>query len=108
MLTISIWHHYLIFGSFAAAIAGILLLFLPKLTHTPEPLEATEWILLLMSFAYWSVYCSATLLQPLCLSDWDILRLSLKITAIITYFLTVACILSLPLHRLAMSRQVEE
>lgn len=94
--------------SSVAAIVGVILLLIPRLTHTEDGLDATERVLLIMSFTYWLVHCAATSIERLTVLDWEAFHLSLKLTAAITYFLTVACVISLPLHRFAMSQQVEE
>lgn len=101
-----IWHDVLIFLSFIACIAGLLLLSDTKQTQADE-LEETEQILFRMSFSYWMVYCIAVGIQKIALPDWEILLLSLKLTAALSYFLTFACIVCLPLHRFAV-RQVQE
>ena len=100
-----IWHDCLIFLSFTACIAGLVLLSDTK-TQASE-LEETEEVLFRMSFSYWMVYCVAVGIQKIALPDWEILLLSLKLTAALSYFLTFACIVCLPLHRLAV-RHVEE
>lgn len=100
------WHDAIVVLSFAASIAGLVLL--SDITDWQgNELEETEAILLRMSFAYWLVYCVAVGIQKLALPDWEILLLSLKITTALSYFLTFACILCLPLHRFAV-RHVEE
>ncbi len=100
------WHDYLVLISFAACIAGLLLLSNDNPTQADD-LEETEQTLFSMSFSYWMVYCLALGIQKICLPDWDIVLMSLRLTAALSYFLTFACILSLPLHRLAV-RQVED
>lgn len=97
-------HDYLVLVSFVAAIAGFFLALTAK--KSKEPLEATERVLLMMSFTYWIVYCLAQGLQKIPLPDWEILVLGLKFTALIAYFLTFASIVCLPLHRIA-SQQVD-
>jgi hypothetical protein len=67
----------------------------------------TEQILLKMSFSYWLVYCIAFGIGKIGLSNLEGLTTSLKITTALSYFLTFSCILSLPLHKLAV-RQIEE
>ena len=99
-------HDFLVFLSSIACIAGLILLSDSKQNSVDE-LEQTEEILLRMSFTYWLVYCIAVGIQKITLPDWEILLLSLRITSALSYFLTFACILCLPLHRLAV-RQVEE
>lgn len=100
------WHDYLVLISFAACIVGLWLLSDSNQTQADE-LEETEQILFRMSFTYWIVYCVAVGIQKLALPDWEILLLSLRLTAALSYFLTFACIVCLPLHRFAV-RQVEE
>lgn len=104
-MQVFVWHHYLVFLSSLAAIAGF---FLAYTANKPqdELLEPTERVLFLMSFAYWMVYCVAFGLQKLPLPDWEILVLSLKFTTLISYFLTFASIVCLPLYRIA-SQQVD-
>ncbi|MBV9385518.1 MAG: hypothetical protein JOZ78_03715 [Chroococcidiopsidaceae cyanobacterium CP_BM_ER_R8_30] len=105
MLNLS-WHDYLVLISFVACIAGLFLMFNGSQAQADE-LEATEQALLSMSFSYWIVYCVAIGVQKICLPEWDLVLLSLKLTAAFSYFLTFACILSLPLSRLAV-RHVED
>ena len=99
------WHDYLLLISFAACIAGLWLLFDSK--HQADDLEDTELTLFRMSFSYWMVYCLALGTQNFVLADWDIVLLNLRLTAALSYFLTFACILCLPLHRFAV-RQIED
>jgi hypothetical protein len=101
-----IWHDFLVFLSFIACIAGLVLLSDTKQNQVSE-LEETEQILFRMCFTYWLVYCVALGIQKIALPDWEILLLSLKITAALSYFLTFACVVCLPLHRLAV-RRVED
>lgn len=100
------WHDYLVLTSFIACIAGLFLLSDANKVQTDD-LEETEQILFRMSFTYWMVYCVAVAIQNMTLPDWEIVLLSSKITAALSYFLTFACILCLPLHRFAV-RHVEE
>lgn len=101
-----IWHEVLVFLSFNACIAGLFLLSSDRQTQANE-MEETEQILFRMSFTYWIVYCVSVASQNIIPADWETLLLSLKLTAALSYFLTFACILCLPLHRFAI-RQVEE
>ena len=101
-----IWHDYLVLISFAACVTGMFLLSDDNQTQADD-LEETEQTLFKMSFAYWMVYCVAFGIQKIALPDWEILLLSLKLTAALSYFLTFSCIVCLPLHRFAV-RQVEE
>ncbi|MBV8885442.1 MAG: hypothetical protein JO235_15805 [Chroococcidiopsidaceae cyanobacterium CP_BM_RX_35] len=105
MLNLS-WHDYLVLISFAACIAGLLLMSNGNQAPADE-LEATERALLSMSFSYWMVYCVAVGIQKMCLPEWELVLLSLKLTAAFSYFLTFACVLSLPLSRFAV-RHVED
>ena len=100
------WHDYLVLLSFAACVTGLFLLSDGKKTQADD-LEETEETLFRMTFAYWMVYCVAFGIQKIALPDWEILLLNLKITAALSYFLTFACVLCLPLHRFAV-RQVED
>lgn len=105
MLNLS-WHDYLVLISFAACVTGLCLISDDKQTQVND-LEETEETLFKMSFTYWMVYCAAFIIQKITPPDWEILLLSLKLTAALSYFLTFACIVCLPLHRFAV-RQVED
>ena len=100
------WHDYIVLISFIACITGLLLLSDANQTQAND-LEETEQILFRMSFAYWMVYCIAVGIQIALPNDWEIPLLSLKLTTALSYFLTFACVVCLPLHRFAM-RQVED
>ncbi|ARV58576.1 hypothetical protein BZZ01_07930 [Nostocales cyanobacterium HT-58-2] len=100
-----ICHDFFVLVSFVACIAGLLLLWERK--QEKNDTEQTERILFRMSFSYWLVYCVAFAIQKIVLPDWDTLMMSLKITAALSYFLTFSCIVSLPLHKLAV-RHVED
>lgn len=99
------WHDYLMTFSFFAAIAGIALLFSTNQAYESD-WEITDRVLMLMTFTYWLVYCVAVGLQHLILPQWEVLLWSVKLTAILAYLLTAACVLSLPLHRVSI-RQPE-
>lgn len=105
MLSLAL-HENLVILSFAACIAGLWLLSNGNKTQENE-LEETEQTLFKMSFTYWLVYCIAFGMQKIAPNEWEIVLLSLKLTAALSYFLTFACVVCLPLHRLAV-RQVEE
>ena len=100
-----ICHEFVVAVSFVACIAGLLLL----LDRQPgkDEVEETERILSRMSFSYWLVYCVAFAIQKIVLPDWETIMMALKITTTLSYFLTFSCIVSLPLHKLAV-RHVEE
>ncbi|MBE9227021.1 hypothetical protein IQ264_16455 [Phormidium sp. LEGE 05292] len=97
------WHDYLLLASFIASIAGLWLINSNKPTQVNER-EETERSLFLMIFTYWMVYCVADFAQKLQLPNWDILLMSLQITAAISYFLTVCCVIILPLHRFSLQQ----
>lgn len=97
------WHDYLITASFFAAIAGIILLLSNRKTNSDA--EATNHSLMLMTFAYWLVYCVTFGLQKIICPDWELLITSVKLTSVLAYILTFACVLSLPLHQVA-TRQI--
>jgi sensor domain CHASE-containing protein len=99
------WHIYLMILSVFAAIAGLALL-LDKNHPFKDDAEGTERVLLMMSFTYWLVHCLAIGAQRLILPEWETLMLSVKLTGLLAYLLTFACVLSLPLHKVAV-RQME-
>ena len=98
------WHDYLVIASFFAAVAGIGLLSVDKVTSSDA--EATNDMLMLMAFAYWLVYCVTFGLQKIICPDWELLITSVRLTSVLAYILTFACVLSLPLHQVA-TRQTE-
>ncbi len=104
MVNIS-WHDYLLMVSFVAAIAGIVLLKTDK-SPTKDEFEEADHMLILMSFAYWLVYCASFALQKVISADWETMLLSIKLTGVIAYLLTASCVLSLPLNRISV-RQPE-
>ncbi|MFB2836792.1 hypothetical protein [Floridanema evergladense] len=97
------WHDYLLLASFIGSIVGLWLINSDKPTQGNE-IEETERSLFLMIFTYWMVYCIADFAQKLQLPNWDILVMSLQITAAISYFLTVCCVIILPLHRFSLQQ----
>jgi hypothetical protein len=99
------WHDYLTILSFFASIAGIALLFKGSQANESD-WEITDRVLMLMTFTYWLVYCTTTGLQYVILPQWEVLLWSMKLTSVLAYLLTAACVLSLPLHRVAI-RQPE-
>ncbi|MGL5804008.1 MAG: hypothetical protein ACRC2R_04245 [Xenococcaceae cyanobacterium] len=101
-----IWHDYLILTSLFACVAGLWLLSGNKQAQ-PNELDDTEETLFKMTFAYWLVYCVAVGVLKLDLpQEWQIVQ-SVKLTAIFSFLLTCACILSLPLHKLTVRRIAE-
>ncbi|WP_017652452.1 hypothetical protein [Fortiea contorta] len=98
-------HEVVVTVSFFACVLGLILLWGGELQK--DDVEETERILFRMSFSYWLVYCFAFGIEKLVLPHWEMLQMTLKITAALSYFLTFSCILSLPLHRFA-ARRVEE
>lgn len=97
-------HEFVVAISFVACIVGLLLL---RDKQGQDEAEATEKVLLRMSFTYWLVYCIAFGIQKIVLPTWEGLIMTLKITTALSYFLTFSCILSLPLHKFAV-HEVEE
>ncbi len=100
------WHDYLLLVSFIASIAGLGLIHSSKQAQVNEQ-EETERSLFLMIFAYWMVYCVTDFAQKLPLPDFEILMMSLKITATLSYLLTSCCILALPLHRFSLQQAMK-
>jgi uncharacterized membrane protein len=98
-------HDFFVLLSFMACIAGLLLLWERK--QQKDEAEETERILFRMSFSYWLVYCVAFAIQKIVLPDWETVMMSLRITAALSYFLTFSCVVSLPLHKLAV-RHVQD
>lgn len=99
------WHDYLTILSFFASIGGLALLFSGN-PAAESDWEITDRVLLLMIFTYWLVYCVSAGIQPLILPQWEVLLWSVKLTGVLAYLLTAACVLSLPLHRVS-TRQSE-
>lgn len=95
------WHDYLLLISFIGCIAGVWLTTTGKQAQLNEA-EETERMLFLMTFTYWMVYCVTDGIQKLQLPEWDILLMSLQITATISYFLTFCCVTIMPLHRFSL------
>ena len=100
------WHNLLMIFSFGACITGLLLLIDTKSDKVNE-LEESEQILFRMTFTYWTVYCVCAGLQKIGLPEGEIVLMSVNIAAALSYFLTFACVLCLPLHRFSV-RQVEQ
>jgi hypothetical protein len=98
-------YELLLLVSLIASIAGLVLLDNAKDTQADD-IEDAERSLLMMTFGYWMLHCIAVGLQKVILPDWEIVLINLKITAALSYLLTFACVLSLPLHRMSV-RQVE-
>ncbi|TAF02481.1 MAG: hypothetical protein EAZ77_18815 [Nostocales cyanobacterium] len=98
-------HEFVVAVSFVACISGLWLL--RDEAEQKQEVEATEEILLRMSFAYWLVYCIAFGIEKMVLPNWEGLTMTLKITTALSYLLTFSCILSLPLHKFAV-HEVEE
>ncbi|MEG4117415.1 hypothetical protein QUA43_08065 [Microcoleus sp. N9_B4] len=100
------WHDYLVMVSFVASIAGLVLLGDRKSQPTDDR-TLSEEILIKMSFVYSIVYSMSALGLKLHLPEDSWLLLSLKLSTVLSYLLTVSSILSLPLQRMAV-RQVED
>ncbi|MBW4549746.1 MAG: hypothetical protein KME35_01275 [Aphanocapsa sp. GSE-SYN-MK-11-07L] len=101
------WHDYLLAASAIAAIAGLGLLFERKQSESISERRATSETLLRMTFVYWIVYCLAVGLQRFDLPDINGLAVSLKLTALFSYFLTFSSLLCLPLHHFEARRQTQ-
>ncbi|WP_009630007.1 hypothetical protein [Synechocystis sp. PCC 7509] len=100
------WHNLLMIFSFCACITGLSLLIDTK-SDKVNDLQESEQILFRMTFSYWMVYCVCFGLQKLGLPENEIVLMSINITAALSYFLTFACVLCLPLHRFSV-KQVEQ
>ena len=104
------WHDYLVMVSCVASIAGLVLLGDRTATDSPHPADEkalNEEILIKMSFTYSIVYSISALGLNFPLPEDSIVLLSLKFSTVLSYLLTAASILSVPLQRMAV-RQVEE
>lgn len=105
-----VWCDFVVAVSFVACIVGLALLWekkKPDNKQQKDEAQATEEILFRMSFSYWLVYCIAFGIEKIVLPHWEAIHMTLKITTALSYFLTFSCIVSLPLHKLAV-RQVQE
>ncbi len=107
-----LWHDWVLLSS---TIACTVALWLLSFRYKNDDLDVSELILLRLTFSYWLVYCFASVIQRFVMSmfqltewdtlEWDILGLSLKLTAVVSYLLTFACVLTLPFHHLIASRR---
>lgn len=95
------WHDYLVMVSFAASVAGLVLLGDRKSKPTDDR-TLSEEMLIQMSFTYWIVYCISVAGLKLHLPEDSWLLLSLKLSTVLSYLLTASSILSLPLQRMAV------
>jgi hypothetical protein len=100
------WHESFIVVSCFAAIAGLALSIWNRNSAT-DAIEAADNMLIMMSFAYWLVYCIAMGLQKLMRPEWEIAIMSIKVTGVVAFLLTASCILSLPLNRISAHQEVE-
>lgn len=104
------WYEMFLGFSFIAAAVGLSLLLIKGKqpdANEANDMEETEETLLKMTFVYWMVYCIANSLQKIILPDWEDVLITLRLTALLAYFLTFSCVLSLPLHHLELRRQAE-
>ena len=99
------WHDYSVMISAIASIAGVVLVTTNK-QPAKDDVEASHYMLLLMTFAYWLVYCAAFVGQKLISPQLEAVLLSVRLTGVIAFLLTASCILSLPLNRASL-RQME-
>ena len=97
------WHDYLMMLSFVSAIAGLALLLLEKAGSETDA-EVADRVLLMMTFAYWLVYCASAVALRLVQPEWETVLLSVKLTGVLSYLLTATCVLSLPLHRVSVQQ----
>ncbi|MEG3850782.1 hypothetical protein QT971_26995 [Microcoleus sp. herbarium19] len=98
------WHDYLVVVSFAASIAGLILLGDSRNSGAADDRTLSEEILIKMSFTYWTVYCISVFALKLHIPEDNWLLHSLKLTTVLSYLLTASSILSLPLQRMAVRR----
>ncbi|MEA5571521.1 hypothetical protein [Calothrix sp. UHCC 0171] len=98
-------HEIFVAISAIACMAGLALLWSRK--PSDDETEATESILLKMSFSYWLVYCVAFGVQKLIVPDWENVTGTLRLTTTLSYLLTFSCIVCLPLHKFAV-HEIEE
>jgi hypothetical protein len=99
------WHDYLMLLSFVAAIAGLFLL--ADKNASKDEREIVDRILFRMVFAYWLVHCVVFVLKPCISEDWEFVCLSVRFTSVMSYLLTLTCILSMSLHRFSSRRQTQ-
>lgn len=101
------WQDAVVICSFFAAVTGLFWLLRDKNDgYEYDDRQATERMLLIMSFGYWTLHCLSTGVVKIGLPLWEDLLFGLKVTALISYLLTFACVLSLPLNRVS-TKQVE-
>jgi hypothetical protein len=100
------WHDMLVILSAAASVGGLVLIKTDK-SPAKDPLEAADRMLIMMSFAYWLVYCGAFGLQKVISPQWETALLSVKLTGVIAFLLTASCVLSLPLNRVSAGQELE-
>ncbi|MDJ0798217.1 MAG: hypothetical protein QNJ51_15590 [Calothrix sp. MO_167.B12] len=93
-------HDIVVAISFIACIIGLALLW--NQNQHDNDLEATETVLLRMSFSYWLVYCMAFAIQKIVSPELESLLMMLKMTTVLSYFLTFSCVIILPLHKFAV------
>jgi hypothetical protein len=113
------WPMSLLALSIVAAIAGlVLLLTQPESAATKaggrlcatakaEEGQVTHEHLLRMIFIYWVVYGVAVLTQKVISPELTALLVPLKLTALLTYFLTFSSLLCLPLNYIEARRQAQ-
>ncbi|AGY59706.1 hypothetical protein GKIL_3460 [Gloeobacter kilaueensis JS1] len=101
-----VWQDTIIYLSFLACIAGLVLVFAFRRT-APSELEQVDEGLFAMIFAFWIVYCATVIVVRLDWLESEWIVRSLRLTSALSYFLTWASVLSLPLHRIAAVREIE-
>jgi len=100
------WQDLTVLISAIACIAGLVLLFVFPDRASSER-EQTDHQLMAMIFGYWLVHCLAVGLLRLNWQPGEFMLNSVKMTSVLTYFLTWASLFSLPLHRISAIREVE-
>jgi hypothetical protein len=104
-MTFFVCQEYINLISFFASVLGLFLL----LNDKSQPFSADDQdpdnMLLAMSFGYWIIHCVTLSAQKWVSPEWEIVLLSLKFAAVLSYLLTFSCVLSLPLNRIASRRQ---
>lgn len=99
------WHDYLLAASLLAAVMGVGVLLKGQSASPVSEHQATTETLLRMTFIYWIVYCLAIGLQKFDLLEAPSWIICLKLTSVLSYFLTFSSLLCLPLHHFEARRQ---
>jgi hypothetical protein len=101
-----VWQNAMIAVSFVACAIGLVLVL--GFRHAPaDEYERVDEALFAMIFAYWMVYCASVAIVHFGWLEGEFVIRSLRATSVLAYLLTWASVLSLPLHRLSASREIE-